>query len=336
MKSWVEKIWYGNIRPFRKRSNAIAWLLWPISLVYQGIVFLRRSCLTRFYQRSFAVPVVVVGNLSVGGVGKTPFVIALVNEAQKKGLRVGVVSRGYGACIKDFPHEVDEQQDTAQQVGDEPLLIARKAGCPVVIAPKRVDAVEYLLAKYACQLIISDDGLQHYRMGRAVEIAIVDGNRLFGNGFSLPAGPLREPRARLDEVDFVVVNGGRMSSIPKAYSMHLAPKACKPLHGNGTIAWDALPRPIAAIAGIGHPDRFFESLRTLGLDFTPYSFPDHYRFRESHITFKERSLIMTEKDAVKCQSFTRENCYVLPVEAILHSDFWQAFWSHEELRGLFT
>ncbi len=328
MKISIDKIWYGKNHP-------IAYLLWPISLIYRCVIIIRRYFLTGFNQHAFKTPVIVVGNLSVGGVGKTPFVMALVKEAQKKGLHVGVVSRGFGASIKTFPHEVDGASDTAELVGDEPLLIAKNTGCPVIIAPNRVDAVEYLLAKHRCQLIISDDGLQHYRMGRAIEIVIVDGTRLFGNGFCVPAGPLREPQARLNEVDFVVINGGQSGSLPMAHSMYLESKPIKPLHGKGIIAWDSMPKPIAAIAGIGNPERFFESLRALGLDFTPYAFPDHFRYREPHITFKERSLIMTEKDAVKWQSFDRENCYVLPVEASLDSNFWQAFWSHNALRGLF-
>jgi tetraacyldisaccharide 4'-kinase len=336
MHAWLEKMWYGN--------HWVAWLIWPISLVYQAIIYLRRHVLTRFYQCQFSPPVVVVGNITVGGVGKTPFVLALIREAQRRGVKVGVVSRGYGASIQNFPHEVNVDQDTAELVGDEPLMIARNAACPVVIAPKRNAAVQYLLANHACQLIISDDGLQHYRMGRAIEIAVVDGSRPFGNGLCLPAGPLREPTRRLNEVDFVIVNGkdnrnknGKANGLlSKAYAMHLVLKACQSVHNNKPIDWSALPRPIAAIAGIGNPERFFESLRALGLEFTPYAFPDHYSFRENNLDLKEKSIVMTEKDAVKCQAFAKDNYFVLPVEAQLDPAFWQAFWSHEQLKGLLS
>lgn len=318
---FIEKIWY--------EAHVLRWPLRPLSWVYQSIVFLRRNFLKRFCQSQFAVPVIVVGNLTVGGVGKTPLVMALVKAIQKRGLRVGVVSRGYGASIKQFPHEVDAAARAAE-VGDEPLLLARNCACPVVIAPKRVDAVKYLLEKHQCQIIISDDGLQHYAMGRAIEIVVVDGSRFFGNKLCLPAGPLRERPSRLDDVDFIVVNAGQM---PGAYAMELKAGPLRSLTTQEPVDLATLARPIAAIAGIGNPERFFKTLRDLSLTFRAYAFPDHYRFNAEDLKFKEKTVLMTEKDAVKCQPFAKENCFVLPVEAELSPAFWQAFWSHEKLKG---
>lgn len=216
MSSFLEQLWYGHHHPLQ-------WILRPLSWVYSAIVSARRYFLQRFSQISCPVPVIVVGNITVGGVGKTPLVIELAKRIQQKGLRVGIVSRGYGAAIKQFPYEV-QANDSALKVGDEPLLLAQKTKCPVVIAPKRTQAVRYLLEKHQSQIIISDDGLQHYRMGRAIEIAVIDGTRGLGNGFCLPAGPLRESAMRLEQVDFIVVNEGKWNN---AYPMKLKPGKIK-------------------------------------------------------------------------------------------------------------
>lgn len=186
---WIDTLWYGK--------NPVRYLLWPASLVFQAAAWLRRAWL-KGRQQPLSVPVIVVGNLTVGGVGKTPLVIALAHYLTQKGLRVGIVSRGYGAKIRTFPHCV-QQGDTATLVGDEPKLLALKTGCPVVIAPKRLQAVQYLLEHYHSQVIISDDGLQHYAMPRTVEIVVVDGMRGMGSGLCLPAGPLRESERRLQQ-----------------------------------------------------------------------------------------------------------------------------------------
>lgn len=200
MSTFMDQVWYGN--------HPLQWVLSPFSWGYRLIVAARRWYLENFSQIKCPVPVIVVGNITVGGVGKTPLVVELAKRLQDKGLNAGIVSRGYGAKIKEFPYEV-KPHDNANQVGDEPLLLAQKTQCPVVIAPDRPEAVRYLLEKHHCQIIISDDGLQHYRMGRAIEIAVIDGTRGLGNEFCLPAGPLREPAKRLQEVDFIVVNEGR-------------------------------------------------------------------------------------------------------------------------------
>ncbi|KTD61402.1 tetraacyldisaccharide 4'-kinase [Legionella spiritensis] len=318
----LEKLWYGR-HPGR-------WLLVPAAMIYRIVITLRRFFLRTFRQQQFSVPVIVVGNLSVGGAGKTPLVIALAKQLSQKGLRVGIVSRGYGAQIRSFPHEV-MPDDLAETVGDEPLLLANKTGCPVVIAPMRVDAVHFLLDNYDSQIIISDDGLQHYKMGRAIEIVVIDGVRGMGNGWCLPAGPLREPVSRLKEADFLVVNGGEW---PGAYPMTLRSGRLTHLVHGREIGIEELRTPVAAVAGIGNPQRFFTSLKQLGMSFQPVIFPDHHLYKASDLTFSTASVVMTEKDAVKCRSFAGDAWYFLPVEAVVSELFWQALWAHKQLKRL--
>lgn len=320
MEWTMDKLWYGK--------HPLRWLLWPFSLVYRVITGFRRIYLSGFRQKQFPVPVIVVGNLTVGGVGKTPLVIALAKQFQAKGLRVGIVSRGYGASCKAFPHEVS-LENLASEVGDEPLLMAQKTACPVVIAPKRTEAVQYLLAKHKSQIIISDDGLQHYAMGRAIEIVVIDGLRRLGNGLCLPAGPLRESAKRLGRSDLVVANGGEWVG---AYSMELKPGNLIHLATGEEVSLSALPRPVAAVAAIGNPQRFFSSLQNLGIAIIKYPFPDHYHFRSKDLNFDQKSVIMTEKDAVKCRAFAANSWYFLPVEAKLSDSFWQALWAHKQLQ----
>ncbi|MFA5959418.1 MAG: tetraacyldisaccharide 4'-kinase [Tatlockia sp.] len=321
MASFIEKCWY--------KKHPLRWVLWPFSLLFSALIVARFAYLTRFKQVQFEVPVIVVGNITVGGVGKTPLVIALAEEFKRKGLAVGIVSRGYGAKITHFPHEVS-LQDTAQSVGDEPLLLARKTDCPVVIAPDRVKAVKYLLAKHKCQIVLSDDGLQHYAMGRAIEIAVIDGLRQLGNGLCLPAGPLREQGNRLQRCDFLVVNEG---SWPNAYPMHLQAGQLTNLLTQKKIDGSQLETPVAAVAAIGHPERFFNTLQAMKLGIKKYPFPDHHPFQEHELHFAEKTVVMTEKDAIKCYGFAQDSWYVLPVEAKLSNAFWQALWSHERLKG---
>jgi len=319
---WVEALWY-QMHPLR-------WLLWPLSWVYAAIVRVRRLIIECFFQKKLSVPVIVVGNITVGGVGKTPLVIALAKTFLEKGLRVGIVSRGYGATVKRFPYEVSPQAD-AKKVGDEPRLLAITTGCPVVIAPKRVDAAQFLIDNHQVQLIISDDGLQHYAMGRAIEIAVLDGVRGLGNGMLLPAGPLRERPQRLEQVDFVVVNGGADND---AYAMALSPGKLRKLTCDTEVNLTALIEPIIAIAAIGNPQRFFTTLADLGLSFKSQTFPDHHDFVAEELTFSEKSILMTEKDAVKCHAFATDAMYYLPVEARLGEDFWQALFAHQQLKAV--
>lgn len=323
MSFFINRIWYG--KHFAK------WVLLPFSWFYSIVIRIRRWYLQRFCQQNYPVPVIVVGNVTVGGVGKTPVVIELAKKMQQKGLRVGIVSRGYGAKIKHFPYEI-QLNDSAELVGDEPLMIARRINCPVVIAPKRTEAVRHLLDKHSVQIIISDDGLQHYRMGRSIEIAVIDGMRGLGNGYCLPAGPLREPDSRLNQVDFVIVNEGVWEN---AYSMEIIPKKIVRLTTREEVSIDSFTNEVAAVAGIGNPQRFYSTLSQLGIKFNPYPYPDHYQFKPHDLNYVESQVIMTEKDAVKCYSFSSDKLYYLPVEAKLNDSFWEALWSHQQLQGYY-
>lgn len=320
----LEKIWY--------HKHLLSEVLRPMSWIYQGVSTLRRYILSRWFQTSFSVPIIVVGNLSVGGVGKTPLVVALAQFFQKKGLKVGVVSRGYGATISEFPHDI-QAHESATLVGDEPKLIAQATGAPVVIDPKRVRAVEFLISKYQPDIILSDDGLQHYKMGRSIEIAVVDATRGLGNGYCLPAGPLREPPARLQEVDFIVANSG---SWPSAFSMSLKPIEIIALSTGKVVNRDVFNEPIAAFAGIGNPQRFYSTLNELGIHFVPYDFPDHHVYNADDFRVQEKQVIMTEKDAVKCQSFCTDQMFYLKVQPELSDAFWRALQSHQRLQGCFS
>ncbi len=319
---FINRVWYGALRP-------ISYVLSPLSYIYKLITWGRRWYLERFYQINYSVPIIVVGNISVGGVGKTPLVIELARQFKEKGLSVGIVSRGYGSTVHAFPYEV-QLNDNAALVGDEPLLIAQKTQCPVVIAPYRTTAINYLLQQHKSQIIISDDGLQHYRMGRAIEIVVLDGTRGVGNGFCLPAGPLRESAKRLKQVDFVIVNEGQW---PDAYSMRLEPESLTQLSTGKIIQSNELQGEIAAVAGIGNPLRFYSTLSKLGIKFTPYSYPDHYQFKASDLKQGADVVIMTEKDAIKCRDFNMDKLYFLPVKAGLDDSFWKALWSHQQLQG---
>ncbi|WP_298623467.1 tetraacyldisaccharide 4'-kinase [uncultured Legionella sp.] len=317
----INQLWYGTHR--------LRWGLVPFSWCYGLISRLRRKYLEACCQITCPVPILVVGNITVGGVGKTPLVIALANKMRQKGLKVGIVSRGYGAKINTFPYEI-QLTDSAKLVGDEPLLIAQKTNSPVVIAPKRMEAVQYLLEQHKVNIIISDDGLQHYRMGRAIEIAVIDGVRGLGNGLLLPAGPLRESESRLSEVDFIVVNQGVWKH---AYSMNLMPGNITKMATLEEYSPEELNGEIAAVAAIGNPQRFYSTLAQLGIEFTPYSYPDHYQFESHDFNHSETLIIMTEKDAVKCRSFISDKMYCLPVEAALSDAFWDALWTHKHLQG---
>lgn len=337
MKNWIVQIWY--------KQKPISWyvhILSPFSYVYRFIVAIRRKLIIQFLQQRTAVPVIVVGNIVVGGVGKTPMVIAMANQFKLKGLRVGIVSRGYGAQSRIFPCNVTAQSNPIL-VGDEPFLLAQRTECPVVIDPNRVRAVRYLLSHYACDVIISDDGLQHYAMARAVELLMVDGERWFGNGYCLPAGPLREPIPRWHQVDFVVCNGNQrenspLQNSPMIYPMECIPVAMVQLTTGKIVSLDKMAEyfkgSIAAVAGIGNPGRFFTSLRGLGIHFNPHPFPDHYRYTLENFNFSENWVFMTEKDAVKCKPFAKPHWYYLKIDAMLPQAFWQEFYAHPVLKRL--
>jgi len=293
------------------------WLLRPLEAVFRALSALRRGLyragLLPVYRAP--VPVVVVGNITVGGTGKTPVVIALVESLQQRGLVVGVVSRGYGAVAAASPHRVSADS-SARQCGDEPLLIHRRTGCPCVVSPSRVAAVKALLATTPVDLIISDDGLQHYALARQLEIAVLDAGRGTGNGFCLPAGPLREPPARLRSVDHALYRGGDDDGSGFRYEptglVNIASGERRP------ATPDAVGADIDAVAGIGEPGQFFAMLRALGFQLSPHVFPDHHPYTARDFAgMGARPIIMTAKDAVKCEHLAGDNAWALEVDARL-------------------
>lgn len=307
----IARIWSGESPLWR--------LLLPLSWLYGLVSGGIRLCYTLGIKRAWRVPVpvVVVGNLTAGGNGKTPVVIWLVEQLQQRGLRVGVVSRGYGGKAASYPLLLSTETTTAE-AGDEPVLIYQRTGVPVAVSPNRADAVKEILAHHDVQIIVTDDGLQHYRLARDVEIVVVDGVRRFGNGWWLPAGPMRERAGRLKTVDAVIVNGG----IPQAgeIPMRLAAGLAVNLR-TGERRDVAQLQNVVAMAGIGHPPRFFATLEACGVQpqkCVPLA--DHQTLTSGDVNGllnTSQTLIMTEKDAVKCRAFAEDNWWYLPVDAHL-------------------
>lgn len=318
---FITRAWYEKKRWI--------WLLYPFSLLYSYLASVRKTQYLTGKKTVWhaPVPVVIVGNISVGGSGKTPLAITLVERLQEAGYQPGIVSRGYGAATTNFPHAVSVN-DNPIDVGDEPLLLAQRAGCPVVIDPDRVSAAKFLLDQFDCDLLISDDGMQHYALGRDIEIAVVDAARGFGNNLCLPAGPLREPVDRLNQVDFIVYNGGINDTAPvndtRSFSMHLRPCQFIALNDGQAISLDQWQgaRKVHAVAGIGNPQRFFNTLRELGFDLIEHVFPDHHKFSLSDFSnLSDIPILMTEKDAVKVEADWLSNAWFLRVSAQLDETF---------------
>jgi tetraacyldisaccharide 4'-kinase len=310
----IARIWSGE-SPLWRLLLPLSWLY---GLVSGAIRLMYRLGLKRAWRAP--VPVVVVGNLTAGGNGKTPVVIWLVEQLQKRGIRPGVVSRGYGGKATHYPLVLTADTTTAE-AGDEPVLISQRTGVPVAVSPVRSDAVQALLAGYAVDIIITDDGLQHYALARDKEIVVIDGVRRFGNGWWLPAGPMRERASRLQSVDAVIVNGGQAK--PGEIPMHLQPGMAVNLLTGERKAVEQLP-PLVAMAGIGHPPRFFATLEQCGARLEKrVPLADHQALVEGQVdalTLPGQSLIMTEKDAVKCRAFAKENWWYLPVDAELSGE----------------
>jgi len=295
--------------------NGVSLLLLPLSLIFGAVAWIRRLGyrLGVWRKRRFPVPVIVVGNITVGGTGKTPLVIWLAQYLRSHGWRPGIVSRGYGGEATHWPQQVRADSDPAS-VGDEAVMLAALTGCPMCVGPDRPDAVQALLAHTDVNIVISDDGMQHYALARDLEIAVIDGERRLGNGFLLPAGPLREPRSRLNRVDLVVVNGqGRDNE----YSMKLFKPLLRPLAGNGAMEISELAgRAVHAVAGIGNPQRFFQLLTRHGIDVEPHPYPDHHPFEAGDLKYDDGlPILMTEKDAVKCRCLPCRDCWVVHVDA---------------------
>ena len=327
-----------SITGYWQTINPVSILLFPISLVFCFLVILRRQLyrigLLSSYKAS--IPIIVVGNIYIGGNGKTPFVIWLVNQLKLSGYKPAIVSRGYGALNEQsakipFPRLVNLQQNH-QLFSDEPLLIYKSTECPVIIDPIRIRAVKKIEQSLDCDIIVSDDGLQHYAMLRDIEINISDAKRLYGNSFCLPAGPLREHRQRLKSIDYHVFNISQIDAgkntqqyADNEYSMNYELHSLCPLcrnESNNSLSTleDFKGKIVHAVAGIGEPKNFFELLKTYGLSIIEHPFDDHYQYQKDDLNFVETyPIIMTEKDAVKCQSVfaeeSLENCWFLPIEA---------------------
>jgi tetraacyldisaccharide 4'-kinase len=310
LRQWLESAWYRPRPP---------WLLRPLALLFGALVALRRWCYRVGLLRtgSAGVPVIVVGNISVGGSGKTPLVLWLVGELQLLGWRAGIVSRGYGAAHPPREPVLVSADADPGIVGDEALLLARRADCPVCVCTHRLAAARHL-ASLGCQVIVADDGLQHLALQRDLQIAVVDGARMFGNGALLPAGPLREPVARLRQMDVVICNGGAQSRDADGEitaTMRLRPEQFLRLtDGKPAALADWQGRAVHAVAGIGHPARFFATLRALGLEPVEHVFADHHAFKAADLAFDDAlPIVMTEKDAVKCAAFATDRMWCLKV-----------------------
>lgn len=324
MEKFADWLWYQN--------KWAAWLLSPLSLLFYLVSRQKRKKFLQNPPAATAVPIVVVGNISVGGTGKTPVLVALIELLKQQGYKPAVVSRGYGGQAPHYPYALNEAS-TAKQAGDEPLLIYQRCACPVLVAPQRMQAVNYILENYDANVILSDDGLQHYAMPRTIEIAVIDGKRGLGNRLCLPAGPLRETAARLTSVDFVLINGQTTQQFAEQqYDFAVEAEAAKPLHAHIDTA---LSSPAHAVAGIGNPQRFFATLDSLGYAYTPHVFNDHHDFRLEDLQFADdKPVVMTEKDAVKCRAFTElDKHWYLPVSAKLPESFIQNFLQSLQQKG---
>ena len=314
MANWLQKQW----------QTLTCWhiLLIPLSWLFGFIVFVRKFFYTIGLLKSIqlSVPVIIVGNISVGGTGKTPLVIWLVEQLKSAGYQPGVISRGYGGAARQVA-EVFAHSNPAE-VGDEPVVIARRASCPVFVGSDRVAAGQALLKAYPnCNVLVSDDGLQHYRLKRAVEIALINSQDSFGNKQLLPAGPLREKMNRLTNIDIVIDSAGGVTQQTKSaptYTMRLQGDtffSVKNAQEHRSIDFFK-DKKLVAIAGIGKPERFFNHLKVSGLQFESYNFTDHHVYTAQDLTvFANKTLLMTEKDAVKCSQLVHDDAWYLPVSA---------------------
>lgn len=314
----IQKHWYSP-------NPLLTILLAPVGLLFCSLVQVRRLLYRLGMLRSHGVnvPVIVVGNINVGGTGKTPLVHAIVTFLQSEGYQPGIIARGYGGNANEWPKAVNVDSDPAE-VGDEAVMLANLCRCPVMVGPNRHETAMQLLASSACDVIVSDDGLQHYALARDIEIVVVDGDRRFGNGRCLPAGPLRERQNRLSEVDFIVTNG---TAEEGEYQMQLEHEGFYNVKNSDDVRGidDFRGQTIHALAGIGNNDRFFNSLELMGITVLRHAFPDHYRFAKNDIEFEDRlSVIMTDKDAIKCRHFAGERHWTARVSARVDGTFFEA------------
>ena len=326
---------------FWQRRGALFLLLCPCSILYRFVCFLRKK-LFQYHIKKIThldVPVIVVGNITVGGTGKTPTVIWLAKFLKSQGLSVGIVSRGYGGRATNWPQFVT-QNSQPQLVGDEAVLIVRQTKCPMVVAPDRVAAAKQLLNEHQCDVILSDDGLQHYALGRTMEIAVIDHAYLLGNGALLPAGPLREPATRLTSVDCIICNHHALelsvnviqAKLKKKYGLQTLPTTLimqktpgsiyQLMNSNNHLNVDTVNHPVHAVSGIANPIRFFNDLRSIGLEVIEHPYPDHHSFKKQEIDFcPDDIIIMTEKDSVKCVQFADKRHWSLTLKMTMNQKF---------------
>lgn len=322
------------------RLSPLALLLWPLAILWQLLAAVRHLMYRWRWLASvrLPVPVLIVGNIHVGGVGKTPLTLSVVQALRAAGRHPGIISRGYGRRTRDV--RAVQADSLAADVGDEPLLLHWRSGCPVVVGADRAAAGRFLLQQNAqVDVIVCDDGLQHYRLQRDVEVCVLDGHRGWGNGLLLPAGPLREPRSRLQRVSALVIHGDpqRLPGCPPhlpRFVMQLQPGAIYPLgEPSRTLELEQLRgRSLLAIAGIGAPERFFASLRQLGLRFQTRIFPDHHQYVADDLATDAEYILLTEKDAVKCRGFDNAKILVLPVSAMVNPDIGRWLVNHPGLK----
>ncbi len=308
-----------GVPDFWLRGGGRAFLLLPLSFLFRLVASGRRLAYRLRLLRShrLPVPVLVVGNIFVGGTGKTPLVLWLARFLAGRGMRPGIITRGYGGRASNWPQPVPADGDPFL-LGDEPVLLARRSGCPVMAGPDRVQAARSLLELHGCDVIVSDDGLQHYALQRDLEIVVIDAARGLGNGHVIPAGPLREPRRRLKSVDVLVANGGPSSLTGYYFTLRLtrAVRLTAPAGSQPLSAFSG--KQVHVVTGIGNPDRFFAALARFGIQVIPHPFADHHPFSHRDIVFDDAlPVLMTEKDAVKCEGFADERHWSVPAETIL-------------------
>ena len=305
---FTDWLWY--------RPNPLKWLLWPIGGIY-GVVMEIRRLVYRLGIKpvtTLPLPVIVVGNPTVGGSGKTPVVIWLAGELKSCGYRVGIVSRGYGGAAENWPQRVSTASDPGL-VGDEPVLIARATGCPVMVSPDRVAAAKALISAEQLDVLLADDGMQHYALDRTLAIAVIDGQRGLGDGFCLPAGPLREFKGRIADVDAIVVNGGSWGHADVFRVQPAAQRLYQVAGSEQKLLAEFRDAEVHAVAGIGNPQRFFDLLEDAGVHVLPHPLPDHTKLTGAELEFDDaRPVFVTEKDAVKCEGFARENVWCVPIK----------------------
>jgi len=309
LEQWVNQSWYGGFQWTRA--------FWPLMSLYRSVVDKKREAFLQNPPDKVSLPVVVVGNITAGGTGKTPVVQTLVRKLLEEGYKPAIVTRGYGGSLQTFPHLISEK-DSPSSVGDEPYMMYSSLNIPVVVDPQRNRAAKFCTEESSLDVnvIICDDGLQHYALNRDIEFCVIDAQREFGNGHLIPVGPLREPLSRLESVDFVVRNGGSGED-----GFKLKPTRWVNLKSGEEVKPEALKEKLGstelrAIAGIGNPQRYFDTVSELGLEIVSQAFPDHHAFSEQDFD-GETVYLMTQKDAVKVSAFATNKMWYLEVSAAL-------------------